>query len=314
MDCLITHSTLVQCMIRCCAAAMKGRGRVVIGDCPLQGCDFPALMRHSGMQEIVAAANRDYPDLRLDVEDWRLTVLHRASGFRLNPVYTDQTLRDGDVAVSEHYTVLDAATESYLEEISDYADRFRVTMYQPSLLQANHRPGVHKYLVRNDALDADLFLNLAKMKTHEKAGLTAAMKNLVGVNGHKEYLPHHLRGPYFAGGDCYGNDNWFAAGRGGLRPALGNLREFDRSAKVAAEKNVSTVEGLGPPERRGPHDAGRLERLRDDMAHDARFEPSRLFRAALGQEDSQRRRRRHCGRGRGTIAADSQAGRANCCR
>jgi uncharacterized protein (DUF362 family) len=211
MDCLVTHSTLVEFMIHGCAVAMKGRGRVVVGDCPLQGCDFPALMRQTRTHEVVNAAKRNYPELQLDVEDWRLTVLHRASGSSKNLIYTDQKLRHGDVAVSERYTVLDAASESFLEEISDYADRFRVTMYQPSLLQANHRRGVHKYLIRNDALDADLFINLAKMKTHEKAGLTAAMKNLVGVNGHKEYLPHHLRGPYFAGGDCYCNDNWFAA-------------------------------------------------------------------------------------------------------
>ncbi len=46
--------------------------------------------------------------------------------------------------------------------------------------------------------------------SHEKAGLTGAMKNLVGVNGHKEFLPHHIKGSYFSGGDSYCNDNWFA--------------------------------------------------------------------------------------------------------
>src|SRR5208283_2541819 len=64
--------------------------------------------------------------------------------------------------------------------------------------------------VRNEVLDADLLINLAKMKTHEKAGLTGAMKNLVGVNGHKEFLPHHIKGSYFSGGDSYCNDSWFA--------------------------------------------------------------------------------------------------------
>ena len=183
IECLVTHSTLLFYMIRWCAQAMQGHGRIIVGDCPIQGCDFSALLRHTRMQEVVDAVARAYPDLRLDVEDWRLTVLRRAGGPCRRPVYTDQTLRGSPVEVAEHYTVLDAGRESFLEEISDCSNRFRVTMYQPSLLQAHHRPGVHQYLIRNDVLDADLLINLAKLKTHEKAGLTGAMKNLVAQTG-----------------------------------------------------------------------------------------------------------------------------------
>ncbi|MGA2256460.1 MAG: DUF362 domain-containing protein [Thermoguttaceae bacterium] len=211
MDCLVTNSTLIEPLIRWCAEGMLGQGRVIVGDCPIQGCDFHALMRHTRMDEAVQAIRRDYPKLTLEIADWRLTVLRRAGGSCCHPVYADQTLRDSQVEVSEQYSVLDTGRESFLEEISDYADRFRVTMYKPSLLQSHHRPGVHQYLVRNEVLDADLLINLGKMKTHEKAGLTGAMKNLVGVNGHKEFLPHHIKGSYSSGGDSYCLDNWFAA-------------------------------------------------------------------------------------------------------
>ena len=211
MDCLVTNSTLIEPLIRWCAEAMSGQGRVIVGDCPLQGCDFQALLRHTRMNEVVQSVSRDYPNLTLEIADWRLTVLNRAGGSCCHPVYCDQTLRNSPVEVSEQYSVLDTGQESFLEEISDYSDRFRVTMYKPSLLQSHHRPGAHQYLVRNEVLDADLLINLAKMKTHEKAGLTGAMKNLVGVNGHKEFLPHHIKGSYSSGGDSYCRDNWFAA-------------------------------------------------------------------------------------------------------
>jgi len=211
MDCLVTNSTLIESLIRWCAEGMLGQGRVIVGDCPIQGCDFQALMRHTRMNEVVQAIGRDYPKLTLEIADWRLTVLRRNGESCGHPVYTDQTLRDCQVEVSEKYTVLDTGEESFLEEISDCSDRFRVTMYKPSLLQSHHRLGTHQYLVRNEVLDADLLINLAKMKTHEKAGLTGAMKNLVGVNGHKEFLPHHIKGSYFSGGDSYCRDNWFAA-------------------------------------------------------------------------------------------------------
>lgn len=41
------------------------------------------------------------------------------------------------------------------------------------------------------------------MKCHKKAGFTGALKNLVGINGHKEYLPHHINGSPDDGGDQY---------------------------------------------------------------------------------------------------------------
>jgi len=39
------------------------------------------------------------------------------------------------------------------------------------------------------------------MKTHQKAGLTGALKNLVGINGAKAYLVHHRKGLPSQGGD-----------------------------------------------------------------------------------------------------------------
>jgi hypothetical protein len=46
-------------------------------------------------------------------------------------------------------------------------------------------------------------INVPKLKTHKKACITGALKNMVGINGHKEYLPHHRKGGSENGGDCY---------------------------------------------------------------------------------------------------------------
>jgi len=76
-------------------------------------------------------------------------------------------------------------------------------MYNHQYLKENHRKGIHKYLIAREALEADVFINLPKLKTHNKTGLTGAMKNLVGINGSKEFLPHHRIGGVKQGGDCY---------------------------------------------------------------------------------------------------------------
>jgi hypothetical protein len=66
-----------------------------------------------------------------------------------------------------------------------------------------HAPGRHQYLVAREVLEADVVINLPKLKTHKKAGVTCALKNLIGINGNKEYLPHHRLGGSARGGDCY---------------------------------------------------------------------------------------------------------------
>lgn len=192
LDCVITHRSLIYWTAFYCARAMQGRGRIIIGDAPIQGCDFPALARQARLDELSTALSRAFPGLSVQIEDWRLTGLDRAA----------------DLA---DYRLLDAGAESFLEDISDRADRFRVTMYRPSALQEHHRPGTHRYLLRREPLEADLLINLAKWKTHQKAGLTGALKNLVGLNGHKSFLPHHMKGAYAAGGDSYCDANRFAA-------------------------------------------------------------------------------------------------------
>jgi hypothetical protein len=108
-----------------------------------------------------------------------------------------------DVQSLEHFTLFDLARDSLLEPVTTPEPKFRVTQYPPAQLARTHGPGRHRYLVAREVLDADLVINLPKLKTHKKGGITCALKNLVGINGNKEYLPHHRIGGAADGGDCY---------------------------------------------------------------------------------------------------------------
>ena len=44
---------------------------------------------------------------------------------------------------------------------------------------------------------------MPKPKCHRKAGMTSALKNFVGANVRKEFLPHHTMGSIKEGGDEY---------------------------------------------------------------------------------------------------------------
>ena len=80
LECLVTHASLIFSIADWCAAAMEGEGRVVIGDCPIQGCNFPALLQATAMPAVAAALREKYPRVRLEVEDWRLTIWNPTAG------------------------------------------------------------------------------------------------------------------------------------------------------------------------------------------------------------------------------------------
>src|ERR1019366_3386117 len=106
------------------------------------------------------------------------------------------------------YVLFDLARDSLLEPLATEAGKFRVTMYNPDLLSSTHAPGRHRYLIARELMQADVVINLPKLKCHKKTCVTGALKNLVGINGNKEYLPHHRKGGEALGGDCYPGNSW----------------------------------------------------------------------------------------------------------
>ena len=200
LDSLVTHPAVLFTLADLAARALRGRGTIVLGDAPLQGCAFDALMTALRVPTLVEELRARHPGVELVVEDWRLTVLRDAAAL----AGPDQEQRDADtVEIPPGYRLIDLGAASFIEELAEYSDRFRVTCYRPSAMVAHHGQGKHEYLVTRRVLESDLVINVPKLKTHIKAGLTGALKNLVGINGHKEYLPHHIRGSWEDGGDCY---------------------------------------------------------------------------------------------------------------
>ncbi|NQU99281.1 MAG: DUF362 domain-containing protein, partial [Parcubacteria group bacterium] len=105
------------------------------------------------------------------------------------------------------YIIFDLGENSNLEPISSIKNNFRVIDYSPDRLATSHSIGIHKYCITKEFFDADIVISMPKIKTHQKAGITGALKNLVGLNGDKDYLPHHRVGGVGLGGDCYPGKN-----------------------------------------------------------------------------------------------------------
>lgn len=188
---LVTHAAVVRAVTH--AALRTGASHVAVGDAPVQGCDFDALVQAGaldGWARELAARDPRFGGLL----DFRRTRAVMRAGVR--------EAREDAVAIEE-FVLFDLAGESLLEPVTSDAPDFRVTQYHPEKMAHTHRRGRHQYLVARAVMDADVLLNLPKLKTHKKAGVTCALKNLIGINGNKEFLPHHRVGGAEAGGDCY---------------------------------------------------------------------------------------------------------------
>lgn len=188
MDCMVTHPAFITATIREVLRAQPGS--IIIADAPIQDCQFYKLVDHA----MIAAWQNLSSHCPITVRDLRKTT-------RTADTWDVSVQRDCKPATD--YCLFDLGCTSMLEPVSSVPGQFRNTNYDPRLLTKTHHQGTHQYLLWNGAFTADVIINLPKLKTHRKAGMTGALKNLVGLNGDKDYLPHHRIGGSADGGDCY---------------------------------------------------------------------------------------------------------------
>ena len=191
--CLRTHDSFLLATL---TAVLKRQPRaVLIGDAPIQGCHWSKIVT-SQLREKIANLEKAY-SVPVSIKDFRRVTFDPA----LNDAKEDRRPMG-------EYLIFDVGSDSFLEPITEEGkNNFRVTVYNPDRFSESHTKGMHKYCITRDLFDADVVISLPKVKTHQKAGITAALKNIVGLNGDKDFLPHHRIGGTGRGGDCYPGDS-----------------------------------------------------------------------------------------------------------
>lgn len=236
IESLVTHASLIRVTIE--GVLRADVSEVIVADAPMQACDFDRLLAATGLD--LWADKLMKTDLRFKgVRDLRRTTCAIVDGVRI----ASENLQSKD-----RFVLFDLGQDSLLEPITDDRGALRVTCYDPKLLAKTHSPGRHQYLIARDVIEADVVINLPKLKTHKKAGLTCALKNLVGINGNKEYLPHHRLGGANKGGDCY----------------PGNSLIKRASERVADAQNTTTSLAMGRVWHGAALQLDRLMRLAGD--------------------------------------------------
>ncbi len=199
---IVTHASVLRALCDYVILASGPQANLVIADAPLQSCDFNEVVQLAGIDRLI-----DYyagRGVKISLRDLRLvrSMVERTSLYGKVLV---QAENGGDPL---GYTNIDLAGLSAHAETGSDTSRFRVTCYDPSRMARHHGLGKHEYVIANTLLEADVVINVPKLKTHQKAGITAALKNFIGINGHKDCLPHHTKGTPASGGDEYQRDSW----------------------------------------------------------------------------------------------------------
>ena len=201
---LFTHASLVRALLDATLKALAGKGRVYVADAPLQGCDFTRFRQQSGLAELqsdYAHAPVTFLDLR---QQW--AEIDDASSY-VRAVHALAGDPNG-------YSLVDLGAHSRLMCFGVNA-RFGVTDYN-----ARQPQSARCYPVSNTVLSADVILNIPKLKTHMKTGMTGALKNFVGIIGSKDFLPHFRAGSPRSGGDEYPDKNWLSHAASPVRELL----------------------------------------------------------------------------------------------
>lgn len=192
--CLRTHENFILAALE--VLLEEKPDKITIGDAPIQGCNWHKMLTTEFYESVEAFSQKH--GIPVLIKDFRRVTFNPDKN---NPVKELNPLSD--------YLIFDLGKESYLEPISSSKKNiFRVTNYNPDRLAISHTKGVHKYCITKELFDSDIIISMPKIKTHQKTGITAALKNIVGLNGDKAFLPHHRVGGVGFGGDCYPGKNY----------------------------------------------------------------------------------------------------------
>lgn len=196
-DCLITHGSVVRAVLDYAYLALGGRGRIVIADAPHNDANFGKIRRIAGLDGIQRFYRR-HAGFEVEIYDLRPECAQKIDG-----VIVGHQALQGDPA---GYAEVNLGMQSMFAEVNHLCHLLYGSEYETDELRSHQHDNVHEYLISKTILDADCVISIPKLKTHKKTGITANLKNLVGINGNKNWLPHHRQGTPADGGDQFADN------------------------------------------------------------------------------------------------------------
>jgi len=194
---MITHGSVLRAVTDYVLIALKGKGQVIIADAPMYTADFERIVRLTGTDSVVEFYRQQgYPisliDLRVEFAECK------------DHLVVERIPLVGD---PKGYCVIDLGEHSEFIPVSHLSRRYRGSDYDSEETIQHHNEAANEYYISRTVLEADVVINVPKLKTHMKAGVTLNLKNMIGINGDKNWIPHFRLGSVSRGGDEFPGNN-----------------------------------------------------------------------------------------------------------
>ena len=229
---VITDGGLIRQVCEHVCGQLRGSGRVTICDAPQTDSSFARMAELLGLTQIANDCTKRF-SVSVEVVDLRNEEWVSREG-----IITERRKLAGDPSGVIRF---DLGTASLFHEHPGEG-RYYGADYDAGVVNSHHRGDIQEYLVCGTPIRADVFINMPKLKTHKKTGVTLSMKNLVGINADKNWLPHHTEGSPATNGDEY--------------PDLTPLRRIEQTSVKFARSMALNVPKLGPMLARRMRSAG----------------------------------------------------------
>lgn len=210
---VITHGSVIRAIADYALIALKGKGSLIIADAPQ--CDagpFENLLSLTGLDKV----QEFYSQNGLKIKCYDLRV-ERVKQKEKGGVILERIPLIGDPM---GYVKVDLGSESFLSEIEDFSKLLCGSDYDFEETRSHHKNGHHEYLISKTILNSDLVISIPKLKTHKRTGVTLNLKNMIGANGNKNYIPHYRTGSANKGGDEFPYEGLTREIEGGIKSWL----------------------------------------------------------------------------------------------
>lgn len=190
--CVITHPSVIEAVADFVAEALSGEGEIIIGDNPSIDADFQELMDFTKIKRLESKYN-----VKTTILDLRPLVCDDLVNYgKKNMMVSQAGDPMGQVEVN-------LGKDSLLYGIDP--TRFRGVFDERDETIASHTGENQLYTFARSLYDADVYISIPKMKTHQKVGATLNLKGLVGSISNKNQLVHWQVGYPEIHGDEYPN-------------------------------------------------------------------------------------------------------------
>jgi len=198
--CVITHPSIIRVITDYAYIATSESGEVIIGDAPQMDTNLDNIKKYTKIDKLIDFYNQK--KINIKFLDFRPVTVESKHGIWSKRIISQNKKKDN--------IIIDLKEKSLLYDLEkDQNKNFYGADYNRKIVNYHHNIYRNDYCISKTFLNADVVINIPKLKTHKKAGVTLNFKNLLGINIDKNFLPHYRIGHKNQKGDSFPYMNSF---------------------------------------------------------------------------------------------------------